>query len=535
MKKYEDLQILKTIKEDVIGTENTFYAWAVLLAVLGILAMGFVVSSPKVSFHGIAGSRETNVNFDYPIEIQRVLVNPGQKVQKGELLLEITAEGKGKEYIFAETDGIVGSVNFSKGEKAPAFSSLVTVSPEGPTYVQGWVHEALNSDIGVGSPVTVNSVNGHRGSVKGRVAGVGGRIVPMPERFNNNGVSGKLFYGREVLVEIESSNNLLLGERVVIKPDTYWLQSFVAKAEPTVPEMNRVALEMSQPKPIKVPEGIAKRSHIELSGAVYLEDMKKYLVASDDPGDKNPPWLFLLSDEGDVEDRPVTIPNVKKMKDAESISSEGEYTYVMSSLWAKGKQRKAAGSQFIRFKRQGLELTETEVLEFSSILRRLLEESRDPVVVELMRHKDRPIEVEAHSVQQGDLYIALKAPLLDNDDSVIVRVRDVNRLFEKNGEQSTVEPWRKLRFSEEGHRISDLAFVKGAIYVTTTRKKTTGGAFWTMNQNDFAPRLVRSYRELRPEGVAYNNAKNVFLVAFDGGDEVSHFQFLAGPKPVEKK
>lgn len=530
MNKQDDFHLLRFIKEDVIGTENTFYAWAVLFAVLGILAMGFVVSSPKVSFHGIAGSRETNVNFDYPVEIHRVLVNPGQKVHKGELLLEITAEGKAKEYIFAETDGIVGSVSFNKGEKAPPFSSLVTISPEGPTYVQGFVHEALNSDIDVGSPVTVSSLTGNRGSVKGRVAGVGGRIVPMPERFNSNGSTGKLFYGREVLVEIEGSNRLLLGERVVIKPDTYWLQSFVAKADPSATPRVNPATTMSQPQQVKVAPGLRNLVHLELSGASYMEDMKKYLVVSDDPGKKNPPYLFLLNDDGEVEEPPLPIPGVKKMKDAESISSEGEYSYVMSSLWAKGHERKEAGSQFIRFKRKGLEFSATEVIDFAPVLRRLLFASRDPVILELMRHKDRPIEVEAHAVLQGDLYLALKAPLLDNDDSVILRIRDVNRLFAKNGEDSTIEPWKKLRFSEEGHRVSDMVIAQGTVYVTTTRKKQDGGALWKLGQADAAPKLVRQFLSLRPEGVAFNPQKQLLLVTFDGGnDSPSHYLFVGIP------
>lgn len=532
MRKQEDFHLLKFIKEDVIGTENTFYAWTVLFAVLGILAMGFVVSSPKISFHGIAGSRETNVNFDYPVEIQRVHVNPGQKVHKGELLLEITADSKGKEYIFAETDGIVGSVNFSKGEKAPAFSSLVTVSPEGPTYVQGWVHEALNSDLAVGSPVTVHSLMGHGHAVKGRVAGMGGRFVPIPDRLN---IMGKGAYGREVLVEIEGNNNLLLGERVQISPDTYWLQSFVAKADPVTRTVNP-ATTMSQPQPVKVAPSLRNIVHLELSGAAYLEDLKKYLVVSDDNGKKNPPYVFLMNDEGEVEEPPLAIPGVQKLKDAESTSAEGEYSYVMSSLWAKGHERKEAGSQFIRFKRKGVELSATEVIDFASVLRELLFSSKDAVIQELVRHKDRPIEVEAHAVLQGDLYLALKAPLLDNDDSVVLRIRDVNQLFARNGAASTIETWKKLRFSEEGHRVSDMVFANGALYVTTTRKKQDGGALWSLGQNEVAPKPVRQFPSLRPEGLAFNPVKNLFLITFDqGNEETSQYLFVGGPRPAERR
>lgn len=531
LKKYP---MLRFIKEEVIGTENTLYAVVVLLACVGILAMGFIVSSPSISFHGIAGSRDTNVNFDYPVEIQRVHVNPGQKVHKGELMLEVLVEGKGKQYVFAETDGVVGSVNFSKKESVPAFSALVTISPENPTYVQGYVHEALNSDLKVGTPVKVSSLSGKHNTVRGRVAGLGGRFVQIPERLNG---MGRMAWGREVTVEILPQNTLLLGERVLIAPISPWLQSFTATASaPAVAsDFRPVISAMNLPKPVKVGQGIAKRANIELSGAIYLEDMKKYLVVSDDSGEKNPPWLFLLSDEGDIEETPVVIPGIKKMKDAESISSEGNYVYVMNSLWAKGRERKKSGNEFFRIKRDGFKLSETTSVEFGDILRKLMKASSDPVVKELMRHEDRPIEVEAHVVLGGDLYVGLKAPLLDNDDSVILRIPDVNRLFEKNGAQSRIEVWKKIRFSEERHRISDMAFVNGSLYITTTKKKEAGGAFWSLGKNDIAPKMVRSFPDLRPEGVAYNHPQNLFLIAFDGGgEEPSSYLFVAGPRSMEQ-
>ena len=130
----------------------------------------------------------------------------------------------------------------------------------------------------------------------------------------------------------------------------------------------------------------------------------------------------------------------------------------------------------------------------------------------------------------GDLYVGFKEPQLDNDDSVIVRIPDVNRLFEKQGKQSSVQFFRKLRFPEERHRLSDMTFVNGNLYVTTTRKKVDGGAFWSIGKTG-APELVRSFPELRPEAVSYNPAQNVFMLGFDGGkNEPSHYMFVAGPR-----
>jgi hypothetical protein len=526
-------KLIQFIKEEVIGTENTLYAWMVLAAVFGIVAMGFFVSSPSISFHGIAGSRDSNVNFDFPVEIQRVHVNPGQKVHKGELLVEMVVEAKGKQYVFAETDGIVGSVNVTKGESVPAFSPLLTVSPENPTFVQGYVHEALNSNLKVGTMVHVSSMSGHGSSVIGRVAGLGGRFVQIPERLSNY---GRLSWGREVQVEIIPQNSLLVGEKVIIKPVSPWMSAFTASASSSAQPAPafKPAVTNNVPQPVKISPKISDKVNIELSGAIYLEDMKKFLVASDDPGEKSPPWLFMLSDEGEIEETPVTVAGVKKLKDIESVSAEGQYTYVMSSLWAKGRERKKYGNEFIRFKREGLKTSGAEVLEFAPVLKKLMKASQDPVIVELLRHEDRPIEVEAHAVVAGDLYVGLKAPLLDNDDSVILRIRDVNNLFEKKGQQSMIEVWKKLRFSEENHRISDISFVNGTVYLTTTRKKQAGGAFWSFGKSDSAPRPIRSFPDLRPEALAYDPVKNVFLIGFDGGkEETSNYLFIAGPRSTE--
>ena len=48
-------------------------------------------------------------------------------------------------------------------------------------------------------------------------------------------------------------------------------------------------------------------------------------------------------------------------------------------------------------------------------------------------------------------------------------------------------------------------------------------------------KLVRSFPDLRPEGLAYNPAQNVFMIGFDGGkEEASNYLFVAGPRSTEK-
>jgi multidrug efflux pump subunit AcrA (membrane-fusion protein) len=43
----------------------------------------------RIGFLGIADSKELQINFEYPVEVKRVHVIPGQIVRKGDLLLEL--------------------------------------------------------------------------------------------------------------------------------------------------------------------------------------------------------------------------------------------------------------------------------------------------------------------------------------------------------------------------------------------------------------------------------------------------------------
>ncbi|MES2963626.1 MAG: biotin/lipoyl-binding protein, partial [Bdellovibrionota bacterium] len=186
--------------EDIFGDRSTPMFWSWLGAIVVIFAVGGYVGSENVAFLGIAESREININFERAVEIKTIHVQTGQRVSKGDILLElnqseietnlralqaqlgrINAELKLREslsrivskkkvvsnvvdpltveraqvtkeigllenqkrnlFVFAEIDGIVGAVNFKKGEKVPSFTSIVTLSPENPSYVQGFVHE----------------------------------------------------------------------------------------------------------------------------------------------------------------------------------------------------------------------------------------------------------------------------------------------------------------------------------------------------------------------------------------------------------
>ncbi|MGE3756838.1 MAG: hypothetical protein AB7H97_03730, partial [Pseudobdellovibrionaceae bacterium] len=62
--------IITVVQEDILGSDNRFIAWTWVAGVVGIIFMGLYLSSETVSFLGVAGSRESQVNFEYPVEIR---------------------------------------------------------------------------------------------------------------------------------------------------------------------------------------------------------------------------------------------------------------------------------------------------------------------------------------------------------------------------------------------------------------------------------------------------------------------------------
>lgn len=246
-----------------------------------LLIAGFTISlkSENISFFGIADSYELLVNFEYPVEIKKIHVISGQIVEKNDLLLELSQEDiehsirdlelkisqleaekelrtdihnmmgasshkktkldslsieilsykkeleilsnqKNHLLVYAESAGIVGSVNFKSGQKVPPFTTILSVMSEKPRMIKAYIHENIYTKVDVNQKVKLKSISDSRKIFLGTVASVGSRIVEMPERLTNSAVVK--IWGREVMIRIDQNNNLLMGEKVLIEPEAEW-------------------------------------------------------------------------------------------------------------------------------------------------------------------------------------------------------------------------------------------------------------------------------------------------------------------------
>ncbi len=76
---------------------NLFYPFVVMVGI----ALYFLLQPPEqteLNFFGFAESNETAVNYNYPVVVDRLLVQPGESVKKGQPLLEVSRR-KSKEVL----------------------------------------------------------------------------------------------------------------------------------------------------------------------------------------------------------------------------------------------------------------------------------------------------------------------------------------------------------------------------------------------------------------------------------------------------
>ena len=140
----------------------------------------------------------------------RLAMSPAQIKEELNLLLS----EKEKLTIYAQINGIIGSVNAKEGEKVSPFTPIITLHTKSPSYVKGYIHEDVYNKVNVGQKVTIASFSDPNNTIEGEVVGVGSRIVEYPVRLRKR--PDFQIWGREIIIKIPSENNLLLGEKVRI-------------------------------------------------------------------------------------------------------------------------------------------------------------------------------------------------------------------------------------------------------------------------------------------------------------------------------
>lgn len=589
------------MKNTKISAKNHNLIYLSIASALVICALLYnSIRVERIGFLGIADSKELQINFEYPVEVRRVHVIQGQNVRKGDLLLELDQSelntkirdvefrmnrlqseitlrkefsriipkakqankgtgqfmdpmqselndlakekdylGRKKRelYVFSPDDGVVGQINYKMGEKADAFTTVLTLSNNSPTFVTGFVNESLDLSLTEGQVVKVRSATRSNVQSTAVVKSIGRRTVEMPLRLLK--FQNVMAYGREVTLELSQNNQLLIGEKVSVDPSKPFL-SFMAMANASKSDLAGMfeTSALFSLKKMILPSAIVERTKFEPSGAIWLADLNKYLVISDDTDELQSPLLFLMNRDGSIDSEPLKIKGLSGIMDIESIVQDDQFIYLLSS-----QSRNSSGdiknhrSLFVKVKRVGLELTVISSFELRPLLLSALEKSDNKelqslgLTIQASTVKNGDLDIEGMTLVGNDFLIGLKSPHNANGESLILRLVNKEYIFTNkffHPQQVILEA--KLSFdgkteTDESNKmaLSDLVYSNETYYISTTCKKANCSAIW--KASSLASEnliLLKTFPVNQLEGIAIGQ-KNEILGVFDEGKNEPYY------------
>ena len=489
--------------------------------------------------------------------------------------LELLEKQNADMAVYAPFDGIVGSVFikngngekvfFKGGEKIAAYSPILSIVNKEPSFVKGYIPESQFSVIKTGDEVSISTSNSPQ-QITGVVTGLGGRIIPLPERLLKN--RNIALWGREIVIRIPENNGFILGEKVSITcAQNVWdnlakafsiTQSKLSAKERDKKKLNKLQNETFRetslrngeeekdltPSPLQNGEGNTDLSptplqngeglksivsdepvKIEASGAVFVPETGKFLVVSDET-EKKRPALFEVGRNGSA--KKIIINNFNKINDLESIAKvTGDKYLIMSSLShsKKGKlkpeRRILAGITF-----SNGEAKLEKAVDFYEILQNFAGKS-DSDAAEFLKIgiTGKSIDIEGMSVLGNSLFVAFKNPLF-NGNSVIFEISDYAKIFT---EKKLSENQLKTIFVNvpAGRKVSDLYMIsRDKFYFTASCDSEKCGGLYRFENGK--TELIKDFPGLKPEGIAVDE-NGFFFIFFDlGQKENSKFMNLGG-------
>ena len=257
--------------------EQKYFILTILIGV-GIAFKMHFDNTTMNTIYGVADTKETVVSFRFPVIIKNINVAPGQRVYKGDTLIETDAPELGVQIlkmksdlaelkarlkfnhvmndhlagveikasakyaytnplqfqidslnqqisvlenekadlnVVAKVDGVVGTVNVRPGERVAAFSPAITLIKNTPLFVRGYVHEYVNAKTFRYQRVTLRSFSRPSETVDGSIIQIGDRIVQFPEQLARG--DHMALWGREIIIALPEENHFLVGEKLLVQ------------------------------------------------------------------------------------------------------------------------------------------------------------------------------------------------------------------------------------------------------------------------------------------------------------------------------
>ncbi len=463
------------------------------------------------------------------------------RIERLERELNLLLAERNKLYIFAPVTGIIGSVNVKEGEKASPFVPVVTLHTKCPSYVKGFIHENVHNRISIGSQAEIIPLADRSKRVTGMVMGVGSRIVEFPVRLRRR--PDVQVWGREVLIKIPEDNNLLLGEKVMIKSSQTLQESYWTMLRESLSLKNTLATGVGVVRPqggeapiistISIDTLVKGVTNIEASGIVYLEDIKKYVIISDSTDDRRA-VLYLMNDEGRIEEE-VAIQGIKRLDDMEAIAADTAGNLYIACSQSREKDGTVPQERrlLVRVQRDRSVFGLDKKIVLYDALQQAARTNRESAWAEFLFTKQGvlSIEIEGMVYHEGNLLLGLKRPLREGK-AVIVQIEDIDEAFEQESlSGKAITMWKTFDLKDPATGvptgISDLCLADNKLFILSCatvkgkNDKKRLGNLWVYNLQDDTVTLLQGLSDVKPEGIAYNADEQAFIITLDCGGKAS--------------
>ncbi|MCI0493776.1 HlyD family secretion protein [candidate division KSB1 bacterium] len=447
--------------------------------------------------------------------------------------------------IVAPCDGYVTEILARSGDVVDAFIPILTVEELKPAYLDVYIPEQSTLQPEPGMTVEIFSSRTREYNTTGVITFVHPGFTQASERMS---FRGQLFWARKVRVELPKDHHLIPGEVVnarITKKVNHknTMASSVIASENNGPNFQ----DRSHPPLSKmdVPDILWQKTRFEPSGVVWLADIGKYLIVSDDTGIQDAPndhaaYLFLMDENGKVDVAPAPLIGIDAVNDLEAIAPAGDEAFYLVSSQNISKKNKRPGSRelIIKIKRDGNRFEVQGQVEFLPLLIRSFNLSELKTLgLEKFEADDQPVlNIEGAAFHDNALYLGLKEPI-SNKGAIIWKLEEVDHIF--NSQKLALNQLSVYGYVQLGQNknkpagISDLLFDQnGRLWALSTivdaGKGDQLGGFHRIDRfadGRLEATQIFSFPGLKPEGICLHGAER-FLIVFDKDNENPFYCYI---------
>lgn len=468
--------------------------------------------------------------LEYPEAIRREIVFTEHRIQM--------------RTIYSPCDGFVTDILAYPGDVVQNFDSLIVVEEIKPRYLTVYLPEKSKQVPEAGMTVRIYSSRKSAFNTTGIITFVHPGFVKTSGRLS---FRGQTFWARRVRVKLAEDHQLLPGELVKVRILGHRKQKGRQAASLIAPERTEnpeKILQRKTPglKEMKVPEALRTATRFEPSGIVWIPDMDRYLIVSDDTGLKDQksdhaPWVFTMNGDGVVDADPIILIGIDKVNDLEAVASAGNDIYYFCSSQNISKQGKRPVSReyLIKAKRENSGLKVLDKIDLLSLIENHYSITEQAQLGLIQKEKDgRPVlNIEGMVWHDNILYFGLKEPSLDGN-AILLQLSDVDSLFDTHrlsSKQLTLFGKVNLgSFKGKNATFSDLYMdPEGELWALSTiadvENSDQMGTFHCIkgfpDGKPAAEPIVR-FPEMKPEGLCLNTARR-FLIVMDRDNQTPLF------------